>query len=516
MPSEASGREYVTVGQQRGFAAASSPTDDEGKRVTTTLHRVHALPDDAEIDRLADVYFAEQDKAVTSYVITRQAFEQERKRAQNDPGCRALVHAVYGVGILFLPAPDPAAITMHLTAAESLLQQCDTDRHTTLLHVRVQFLLVVGLGPIRGPHLTGTLHRAIFLAHVLGLHIEPDRRLPFSERLDRVKLFATLVKADWFSAMGVGRTFYMIQPDAEALPSLFGFMDGNDNQLGLEPGMRISLQMADLCRRIVDRERKPIHKWHAITDVLEKDVNALERQIGLSRSSSPNQSNDAGGPNPILVQMMFSMIRWTLFKPFYRHARLYDEQHHRHLHTACVANAIDDLDSLAALFTEMIDKGKENGGATSVGVMGVWFHVFLALRCALFVRRHIDLLDVDEKWQTDSDEKIRAREAIKKTREVLGAIAKHSVIAHDGLAALQQMPSRLDKSGAPSDPTPRKRKADAGNVDQQSMTHLAELRNTESQDACLNLDDLLVFKDDSSDGHFWDMIAWLEPSTTDV
>lgn len=500
------------------------------------------LPDEEEVNRLADIYFGEQDRGFTSYVITRAAFDKGRIHADSDPGWRSMVHAICGVGTLFTPKPDPDKFAPHLFAAEDLLDNhCDTDRHPEILHVRICYLLVLGMGPLRGPHMQGRVQKGVFIAHVLSLHLEPDERLPLAEKQDRAVLFCTVVKSDYFSSLGIGRTFTMTRPDAEALPSLFGWMEGGKNILGLDHSLLFSLKMANIARQIVDRERRSRDKWVNITLSLKEELDDMQgRAMNIMSSSSEATSIVADSPkvtlpfNSSVLRMGFCSLRWSLHKPFYRfQGTMYEPKYHD-LHVACLESAFEHLHHLATLFSDYIatfaiDSYNPPSPPNHVEMVGVWFPVFLSLRCALFLRRHIDYLDESPtRNEAVTAERKRAADSLKLTREVLVAISKHSVIARDGLLALRESGAVKESM---SDTNNKKRKAYLIEGERsterisQSGTEANQMIETVGQPSQPTtngrnadppssvIDDLLVFQ--SNDGlDFWDMIAWMEPVTS--
>lgn len=530
--SEIKGQDTVALGQPK-LKKTSSKTNAEPADFP--------LPDEEEVNRLADIYFGEQDRGFTSYVITRAAFDKGRVHADSDPGWRSMVHAICGVGTLFTPKPDPDKFAPHLFAAEDLLDNhCDTDRHPEILHVRICYLLVLGMGPLRGPHMQGRVQKGVFIAHVLSLHLEPDERLPLAEKQDRAVLFCTVVKSDYFSSLGIGRTFTMTRPDAEALPSLFGWMEGGKNILGLDHSLLFSLKMANIARQIVDRERRSKEKWVNITQTLKAELDETQDRAMNMLSPSPEATSSvADSPkvtlpfNSAVLKMGFCSLRWSLYKPFYRfQGSLYEQKYH-HLHVACLESAFEHLHHLATLFADYIatfaiDSYNPPSPPNHVEMVGVWFPVFLSLRCALFLRRHIDYLDESPiRNETVTAERKRAADSLKLTREVLVAISKHSVIARDGLLALRE--SGATKESA-SDTNYKKRKAHM--IEREGSTkqtvHIGKGSNQkvedagESSQAATNgthieppssvIDNLLVFG--PNDGlDFWDMIAWMEPVT---
>lgn len=512
-----------------------------------------------KINHLAEIFFAEQDKGVSSYVMARSIFYCERQLDSHDAAWPSFLHALCGVAIIFMTHPDPQEYAKHFDLAEKILHQCDTDQNPTILHIRILFLLVMGLGPLHGPHLVaGRLHRAIYLAHVLNLHLEPDQSLSPEPRKDRLLLYATLAKGDWFSALALDRTFHSV---AKSSPSISLLLDRPTNSaclfnVELEPSVQISLQMANLCRRIVERNNLPsMEDSFAVTMELQSEMLAFQGRLqNVSNFGKDNRPKSHG----LIQQMMFANMRRALHQPFYHQG--WTMATFRASRDISFQSAITNLTCLAQFFADWFpsedshqscsvnnDNNLNNLYASEIvptmPVTMIWYHIFWSIRCALMIHQHVRLLkDAEEQhaWQQVhqsssgqehdkaglevidvKSELLVCQKVLKSTRNVLANLASHSVVAKEGLEALQKTALTKEEVISSFALKNSTNKSDIYGMPFNGKTispiswfnEGAISQHTSAPDHSALLDEMAIFEDD--DGHdFWATLAWLAPTTS--
>ncbi|PWN88581.1 hypothetical protein FA10DRAFT_268758 [Acaromyces ingoldii] len=416
--------------RRRGSREAQEPGDEEDCDDDGML-----LPDDEELLQLCAEHIFTEDTAI-SHFIAKDDLEKRvhARRHKHDPAFRAVLLALYGVVVsMFEEAPslEPRKL---FEACQRDLARSDPDTCPCLDQVRAYFLLVVGLGLAAGPYVAASLlSRACYLSQILDLHVEPRASLPHAEKEDRIRLFSTICKADWFSATGLCRNFYHIRPSAVLFPSLFG--SSSQRASFLEPGFWISMQMADLSREISDRDG--MEPKLAYEETMRLQYGLLGFESALADETDPFVAPRERSKR-MQDRMGIEHLRFALHKPFYLEG--WHDAARRPSRDICFRSTVKYLQLLHRLFTSTIAASEEEGLLPdSRHFTRLWYHVFKGIQCALIISRHLALLDehrIEGGWDYDTERNV-ATKTLASTRQILRELSVRSAVARQGLEALK-------------------------------------------------------------------------------